>query len=233
VNLQKAIEELSAIALHSQSRDEYRRVLLGKIIELLGLEAGLLWHTDGVSSSLARPPGIKDELETDFTGYVSEFTRTEIEVLQNAKSLSDTELFSDARREQLSLYNRYLRPNRIRGFVSRAWVHGDSFHIVGFCKNSHSQDYELEKSSLDMLFPVIALGDALTSRKSRSGTRTDLSLRERQVLNSASKGRTNKEIAHELGIAHSTVRVLLARASHKLRARTRDEVIAAFAERCR
>src|SRR5262249_14956466 len=161
-------------------------------------------------SSLARPPGIKDGLGVHFSAYVSEFTRSEVDALLNTKSLNDSELFCDARREQLSLYTQYLRPNRIRGFVSRAWVHKNALHIIGFCSGGRSQRYDFEKSALDMLFPVIALGDAMTGRRSRRTTRPALSAREQQALAAAAQGRSNKEIAYELGIAHSTVRVLLA-----------------------
>ena len=52
-----------------------------------------------------------------------------------------------------------------------------------------------------------------------------LSLRERQVGSLAAGGYSNKLIAYELGLAHSTVRVLLARAAVKLGARTRAELI--------
>ena len=64
----------------------------------------------------------------------------------------------------------------------------------------------------------------------RVPSRGDLSPRERQVLASAALGRTNKEIAYDLGIAHATVRVLIARAAQKLRARSRDELLSRFAE---
>ena len=43
-----------------------------------------------------------------------------------------------------------------------------------------------------------------------------LTERERQVVVSAAYGRSNKEIAYELGISHSTARVLLARACARL-----------------
>jgi DNA-binding CsgD family transcriptional regulator len=56
-----------------------------------------------------------------------------------------------------------------------------------------------------------------------------LSSRERQVTGLASLGHSNKLIAYELGIAHSTVRVLLARAAAKLGVRSR----AALLERVR
>jgi DNA-binding CsgD family transcriptional regulator len=56
----------------------------------------------------------------------------------------------------------------------------------------------------------------------------ELSPRERQVLAYAALGHSNKLIAYELGLAHSTVRVLLARASAKLGARGRQETLKQF-----
>jgi DNA-binding CsgD family transcriptional regulator len=53
-----------------------------------------------------------------------------------------------------------------------------------------------------------------------------LSGRERQVAALAALGRSNKLISYELGLAHSTVRVLMARACAKLSAPSRSELIA-------
>lgn len=55
-----------------------------------------------------------------------------------------------------------------------------------------------------------------------------LSHREEQVLGYAALGHSNKLIAYELGLAHSTVRVLLARAAAKLGARGREQTLAKF-----
>jgi DNA-binding CsgD family transcriptional regulator len=52
-----------------------------------------------------------------------------------------------------------------------------------------------------------------------------LTPRERQVAACVAQGHTNKEVAYELGLSHSTVRVLVARACAKLNARTRGELI--------
>jgi len=60
-----------------------------------------------------------------------------------------------------------------------------------------------------------------------------LAPRERQVVAAAVAGRSNKLIAYELGLSHSTVRVLLARAAKKLRVKTRQELIAAYSARVR
>lgn len=55
-----------------------------------------------------------------------------------------------------------------------------------------------------------------------------LTERESQVVAHAAMGQSNKIIAYELGIADSTVRVLIARASAKLAAESRRELIAIY-----
>jgi DNA-binding CsgD family transcriptional regulator len=52
-----------------------------------------------------------------------------------------------------------------------------------------------------------------------------LSARERQVAAFLALGRTTKEIAYSLGISDSTTRVLLSRATTKLRVRSRQELV--------
>ncbi len=48
-----------------------------------------------------------------------------------------------------------------------------------------------------------------------------LSPREREILNLVHGGRTRKEVAYDLGVTHSTVRVLYSRAMKKLGGRWR------------
>jgi DNA-binding NarL/FixJ family response regulator len=55
-----------------------------------------------------------------------------------------------------------------------------------------------------------------------------LTERERDVVQRAAKGIENKAIADELGISHSTVRVLMARAVCKLGLKTRAELVEKF-----
>jgi DNA-binding CsgD family transcriptional regulator len=56
--------------------------------------------------------------------------------------------------------------------------------------------------------------------------------RERQVMGYAALGHDNKIIAYDLGIAHATVKVLMARAAAKLGVRTRAEAISAYLAAC-
>jgi DNA-binding CsgD family transcriptional regulator len=59
-------------------------------------------------------------------------------------------------------------------------------------------------------------------------TRNRLTTREWQVLAYASRGYKNKDIAEALGLAPSTVGVLLSRAARKLGTKSRKELLAAF-----
>ncbi len=56
--------------------------------------------------------------------------------------------------------------------------------------------------------------------------RVELSSREQEVISLAAAGASNKEIAHSLGVAHATVRVLISRAAAKLNVKTRNELVA-------
>jgi DNA-binding NarL/FixJ family response regulator len=57
------------------------------------------------------------------------------------------------------------------------------------------------------------------------GGLASLSNRERQIVAFLALGSTTKEIAYQLGISDSTTRVLLSRATTKLRVRSRQELI--------
>jgi DNA-binding CsgD family transcriptional regulator len=67
----------------------------------------------------------------------------------------------------------------------------------------------------------------LIARQNRPGARGPKGLtdREREVVALAAMGHHNKLIAYNLGISHSTVRVLTARAAEKLGVRSRKELI--------
>jgi DNA-binding CsgD family transcriptional regulator len=58
-----------------------------------------------------------------------------------------------------------------------------------------------------------------------------LTTREEQILGFAVLGHTDKLIAYSMGIAHSTVRVLMHRAARKLSARTRAELLQKYRTR--
>ncbi|MCW5834251.1 MAG: LuxR family transcriptional regulator [Labilithrix sp.] len=70
---------------------------------------------------------------------------------------------------------------------------------------------------------IVARVNAMTTKPM-----SRLSERERQVVACLSMGQTNKEAAYELGLSHSTVRVLVARAFAKLGVDTRAALVAKY-----
>jgi DNA-binding CsgD family transcriptional regulator len=63
------------------------------------------------------------------------------------------------------------------------------------------------------------------------GHDADLTKREEEVLSCAMDGHSNKSIAYALGVAPSTVGVLLFRAATKLGVKSRSELLSAYASR--
>lgn len=69
---------------------------------------------------------------------------------------------------------------------------------------------------------------AATSARAEPVRPRRLTSREKEVLALAATGLTNKEIAYELGVAATTIRVLIARAAIRLGVLGRQEAIAAW-----
>lgn len=70
----------------------------------------------------------------------------------------------------------------------------------------------------------------LQRRRISSIKGTPLARREEETLELASEGMSRRQIAKRLGLAPSTVGVLLHRASIKLRARSRNELLSSYRE---
>ena len=121
------------------------------------------------------------------------------------RALSMATLGREAARGRLRRIDGDAALARWKGRVAARWSLVDQFERDG-------KRYVLARENLSQLPP----SPALTAR-------------EREVVSSAALGRTNKEIAYELGLAHSTVRVLLARAATKLGVRRRRELVEQFA----
>jgi DNA-binding NarL/FixJ family response regulator len=81
----------------------------------------------------------------------------------------------------------------------------------------------VERIDRDHTRYLLATENEPEARKNRA-----LTQRERQVVEYASLGASNKVIAYELGVATSTISTHLSRAATKLGLRTRTDVIQAF-----
>ena len=115
----------------------------------------------------------------------------------------------DAREGRPRPSDRALMQQAWRGLVSGQWRLVDHF-------DSHGKKYV-----------VITVSDEAPASRPAS-----MSEREHEVMQCAALGRTNKEIAADLGLAQSTVRVLLHRAALKLGTTGRVEAIDRFRALC-
>jgi len=87
---------------------------------------------------------------------------------------------------------------------------------------------ERDRKVLNLLLPHFRqLLRAATRRPAGTGTSTELTSREREVIARVAEGRTNSEIARLLGISSHTVRKHLENAYEKLGTRTRTGAVAA------
>jgi DNA-binding CsgD family transcriptional regulator len=72
---------------------------------------------------------------------------------------------------------------------------------------------------------VVEVSTAIASGPVSPSLRRPFSVREREVVALAVTGHENKDIAYRLGLAYSTIRVLMARAASKIGAKSRQELI--------
>jgi DNA-binding NarL/FixJ family response regulator len=79
-------------------------------------------------------------------------------------------------------------------------------------------------------FPISDHSTAPPNVTPPRGALERLTHREREVVLRALRGGANKEIAYDLGLAHSTVRVFMARAAEKLGASSRRDLLEKVAE---
>jgi DNA-binding CsgD family transcriptional regulator len=87
----------------------------------------------------------------------------------------------------------------------------------------------MNSDQVAMTEPTVPGNPAVPPDRPR-GPLARLTARERDVVARALRGCANKVIAYDLGLAHSTVRVLMARAAIKLGAHSRDELLRIAAE---
>jgi DNA-binding CsgD family transcriptional regulator len=104
-----------------------------------------------------------------------------------------------------------------------AWGAAELQRIAGACVGGRRWTLVDAYESAGEQYVVVCCGAAPSAEALEWSTLSD---REREVAVAAARGSSNKQIAFELGLAHSTVRVLCHRAMQKLKVATREALIA-------
>ncbi len=156
-----------------------------------------LARMDGV----ARSPWGADAVLTP-GGRVEEAVTPAAQLKRSRAALRDAAVAVDKARGKMRRTDADAALAQWMGLVDGQWSLVDKFDTDG-------KRYVLARSNE----PAVSGLDLLTPR-------------ERAVAAYAALGHSNKLIAYDLGIAHSTVRVLLARAAAKIGVRTREDLVA-------
>jgi DNA-binding CsgD family transcriptional regulator len=136
--------------------------------------------------------------------------------------------------QRLELYQEVARPVGVE-YMMRLWLspHGERGARLEF--DRAAPDFgERDRAVLDLLLPYLRQFSRSAARRrvrSRLAGRADqLTARERQIIGRVARGKTNAEIAWQLGISPETVRKHLENAYEKLEVHTRTGAVAALFE---
>jgi DNA-binding CsgD family transcriptional regulator len=167
----------------------------------------------------------------NFWRYAQEMVPGEVEQLSRRFSL-DTELFAAPRRERISVYREFIRPNRQREFIARSWVADGRMWGVGMTR-SRSSFSDRERARLEALFPHVRAALRLKCLRAEraddypgagAGGPWSLTSAEERTMSLVVRGLTNKEAARLLGTSPNTVRNTLANVFRKVGVSRRSEL---------
>jgi DNA-binding CsgD family transcriptional regulator len=168
--------------------------------------------------------------------YMNEFEPQEIADASMGKPIVDIDLLSARRRDHLSLYHQFLRPEKVTVFATVVWrdEHGVSgFNLARTGRGARFAACELH--TIERLLPAIRLADAFVGLRPREESPSfdvwaadvGLSAKEREVTALVVRGLTNGEIAALLGVSRNTVRNQLVSVFRKADVSTRAELVIA------
>lgn len=192
--------------------------------------AGVLAASLGNSWSIVGQKENLESLRHRHWQYFQEMTAEE--VAQVGKRFSvDTDIFRPARRERMSVYDDFVRPNRQSGFVTRYWLTDGRLWGMGMARSGRSFS-STESARLDALFPHLRaamraggwFASAARDPSADAGARWSLTPAEERTMLLIVRGLTNAEAARVLGVSPNTVRNALARIFQKVGVSSRSEL---------
>jgi len=151
--------------------------------------------------------------------------------VDGARKYSD--FFSRSEFHRLELYQEAARPVGIE-YMMRLWLSPRGARQARLEFDRARRDFgERDRAVLDLILPHLRQfgRSAVKRRRMRSCTNDGvdhLTPRERQILQHVSRGKTNAEVAWQLGISPETVRKHLENAYEKLGVHTRTGAVAAL-----
>lgn len=210
---------------------EVGREIVAAVARVVPCEfAGVLAASPGSSWSIVGQKENLESLRQRHWQYFQEMTAEELARIGERFSI-DTDIFGAARRERMSVYDDFVRPNRQSGFVTRYWLTDGRLWGMGMARSGSSFS-SCECARLDALFPhlraAMRAGEWFASAArdpSVDGSgRWSLTPAEQRTMSLIVRGLTNGETARVLGVSPNTVRNTLARIFQKVGVSSRSEL---------
>jgi DNA-binding CsgD family transcriptional regulator len=226
---------LADLAMMSRNRRWFREQLLDMLDRAVGFDKGSIHGVRaGVGDTCARGyerPAAFDELPR----YMAEFEPQEIAAASAGRPIIDTETLCARRRERLSIYHQFLRPERVTVFTTVMWRTDQGASGITLARTGRGARFGAGAvRTLELLLPAIRLADALVGLQQREAVPpvfdawaddAGLSAREREVTRLVVRGLENREIAAVLGVSSHTVRNQLVSIFRKADVSTRAELV--------
>jgi DNA-binding CsgD family transcriptional regulator len=192
--------------------------------------AGVLAASLGNSWSIVGQKENLESLREHHWQYFQEMTEAELAQIGTRFSV-DTDIFGAARREKMSVYDDFVRPNRQSGFVTRYWLMDGRLWGMGMAR-SGTRFSSSECARLDALFPHLRaamragrwFANAARDLSVDGSGRWSLTSAELRTVSLIVRGLTNAEAARVLGVSANTVRNALARIFQKVGVSSRSEL---------
>ncbi|HWA71131.1 MAG TPA: helix-turn-helix transcriptional regulator [Polyangiaceae bacterium] len=225
----RACSEIVEALASSATAAEIGQEVVAAVARVVPCEfAGILRARPGNSWALIGQKEDQEILRQRQWHYAQEMTPKELAQIGKGFSV-DTDIFGAARRERMSVYEDFMRPNRQSGFVARYWLMDGQLWGMGMTR-SGTIFSSSECARLDALFPHLRA--AMRARRwlasasgelSVDGSRWSLTAAEERTMSLIVRGLTNGEAASVLGVSANTVRNALAKVFQKVGVSSRSE----------
>ena len=227
----RACGEIVDALASSATPAEVGREIVAAIARVVPCDfAGVLAASLGSSWSIIGQKEGLEILRQHHWQYFQEMTKEELAQMGKRFSV-DTDIFAAVRRERMSVYDDFVRPNRQSGFVTRYWLTDGQVWGMGMARSGTSFS-STECARLDALFPHLRaamragswFASATRDLSVDGKARWSLTPAEERAMLLIVRGLTNREAACVLGVSQNTVRNALARVFQKVGVTSRCEL---------
>lgn len=209
--LLRVLQELWTVAVECTDSERLDREILDRVLPFWGAEKGIIGGL-GKAPSGSGFRGLDSVLVEGATAATWELVNENSHFCRHALLYGvavDTLLFSRKELDASAFVRRYLKPQGIQSTAFLLWPNlRDGLSYLAICRTSGviTEDREIELRVLSRYLAIIRSSFVDDSLQAAAAFVSGLTDHQQLIVAMVSEGRTNKEIAAQLGISPNTVR---------------------------